>query len=98
MPPPKLETMQVIDDPATGSVDESERRTRLRRVDPRLERAGWTVVDFDPTRPIASSSAHAIREYPTDNGPADYALVAVIDIRVSIRPATGVSRARRMAK
>ncbi len=43
----------MIDDVVTGSVDESERRTRLRRIDPRLEHAGWTPADFEPAcRPL----------------------------------------------
>ncbi len=55
---------------------ESESVTRRKRIDPRLNAAGWTVVPFDETKPIADYARHyAIVEYPTDNGPADYALV-----------------------
>ena len=54
---------------------ESEKRTRRERVDPLLKASGWTVVPFDPERPLKQHKAHALAEYPTANGPADYALV-----------------------
>jgi type I restriction enzyme R subunit len=54
--------------------EEPEWQTRQRLVDPRLETAGWQVVRFDPSRPLSSVTRHAIKEYPTENGPADYAL------------------------
>ena len=53
---------------------ESERQTRKERVDPRLRQAGWTIVPFTESRQLAAYRAHAVEEYPTDNGPADYAL------------------------
>ena len=33
------------------------------------------LVPFDEVRPVSDFSAHAVEEYPTENGPADYALV-----------------------
>ena len=54
---------------------ESERQTRRDRIDPRLKAAGWAVIDFKEGRPLTGLSGHAIAEYPTVNGPADYALV-----------------------
>jgi type I restriction enzyme R subunit len=53
---------------------ESESRTRKSRIDPLLKALGWTVVPFAPNRPLSFYSNCAIEEYPTDNGPADYAL------------------------
>jgi type I restriction enzyme R subunit len=53
---------------------ESEAATRVKRIDPRLVAQGWTIVDHDPGTPAAALTQHAVREYPTDNGPADYAL------------------------
>jgi hypothetical protein len=46
--------------------DETERRTRKERIDPKLESLGWSVAPFDPAR---SWSYHqcAIEEYETDN-------------------------------
>lgn len=54
--------------------DESERQTRSQRIDPQLTAAGWRIVPFDAARPLAAYAAHAIEEYPTADGPADYAL------------------------
>ena len=54
---------------------ESERRTRKRRIDPKLRAWGWEVVPFDAEKPLSDYHKHAIEEYPTANGPADYALV-----------------------
>lgn len=54
---------------------ESERRTRKTRIDPRLKSWGWEIVLFDPGRPLSEYRRHAIEEFPTANGPVDYALV-----------------------
>ena len=55
--------------------EEREWHTRKRRIDTRLASLGWKVVPFDPSRPLSAYDAHAIEEYPTAAGPADYALV-----------------------
>jgi type I restriction enzyme, R subunit len=54
--------------------EESERKTRRERIDPELTWAGWQIVDYDPRKPLTAYDKCAIREYPTENGPADYAL------------------------
>lgn len=51
---------------------ESEKRTRQRRIDPRLEAAGWSVVSL-PIEDL-TVEALAVEEYPTSHGPADYVL------------------------
>src|SRR5438093_513988 len=56
--------------------EEGEWQTRKMRIDGRLKAQGWKVVPFDPARAISTYKHHAIEEYPTDNGPADYVLVA----------------------
>jgi type I restriction enzyme R subunit len=56
------------------SASNSEWLTRKRLIDPKLEAAGWKIVPFDPGVPLSSWERCAIAEYPTDNGPADYAL------------------------
>src|SRR6266704_4052990 len=56
--------------------DEREWQTRETRIDWWLEAQGWKVVPFDAARPLAAYRSHAIEEYPTDYGPADYVLVA----------------------
>jgi type I site-specific restriction endonuclease len=53
---------------------ESEWQTRKQRIDPKLESQGWTIAPFDPARPLPWYQNCAIEEYPTENGPADYAL------------------------
>jgi len=73
----------------SGWFGEPEWRSRKKRVDPRLGAAGWDVVPFDPARPLVSCTRHAIEEYPTSNGPADYALV--VDGRI-----LGIVEAKRL--
>lgn len=43
------------------------------RIDDRLEQAGWVVQDFRRLD-LGAAPGVAIREYPTDTGPADYLL------------------------
>ena len=51
------------------------RLTRRKRIDPRPAPLGWEIVLFVAGRDLASYSHHAITEYETDAGPADYAFV-----------------------
>lgn len=53
---------------------ESERITRKKRIDTKLSDCGWTIIPHDVQLDTQSLRAHAVEEYPTDNGPADYAL------------------------
>lgn len=53
---------------------ESERRTRKSRIDPQLQSLGWRVVPFAADASLPDLHKCAIEEYPTENGPADYAL------------------------
>lgn len=57
-----------------GSSNESEWLTRKERIDPKLKALGWEVMPFEEGRSVTEYSHHAIEEYPTENGPADYAL------------------------
>lgn len=57
------------------SSHESEWLTRKKRIDPKLNALGWEVVPFVEGHELSEYSHHAIEEYPTANGPADYALV-----------------------
>ena len=59
----------------TNAHSESEAETRRQRIDPKLEACGWTVIRYAPGLQIGALQAHAVDEYPTANGPADYALV-----------------------
>ncbi len=84
---------------------ESEQQTRRRRIDPLLKASEWTVVPFDPERPLKEYKAHALAEFPTTNGPADYALVVqgqVLGIveakKVTLGPQGVLTQAERYAK
>jgi type I restriction enzyme R subunit len=52
----------------------SEWLTRKKLIDGMLTSAGWRVVPFKAGKPVSAYDACAIEEYPTENGPADYAL------------------------
>lgn len=54
----------------------NERETRKKLIDPHLQNAGWIVVPFKEQTEIVKYTRHAIEEYPTANGPADYVLVS----------------------
>ena len=51
-----------------------EWETRKTLIDPKLKAAGWSVVPCDPAPSLSKYERCAIEEYPTGNGPADYAL------------------------
>ena len=53
---------------------ERESETRRTRIDPKLEAAGWRVVDSPAMTPETSLWPSALPELPTNDGPADYAL------------------------
>jgi predicted type IV restriction endonuclease len=53
---------------------ESEWQTRKKRIDTRLTALGWKIVPFAPARPLSAYTLHAVTEFATANGPADYAL------------------------
>lgn len=57
------------------SSNESERLTRKKRIDPKLKALGWKIVPYSEDADITAYDRHAIEEFPTANGPADYALV-----------------------
>ncbi len=54
-------------------MDEKERQTRKQRIDPRLKQAGWSVVPYSGADLNLYKTA-GVEEFPTANGPADYAL------------------------
>jgi type I restriction enzyme R subunit len=59
-----------------GHEEEREWQTRKTRIDRRLVAQGWQVVPFRPSVPLSAYKHHAIEEYPTAHGPADYVLVS----------------------
>ena len=70
-----------------------------------LKASGWKVVPFDQGKPLATQHCCAIEEYPTSNGPADYALCAdnqIIGIveakKLTLGPQNVLSQAERYSK
>ena len=83
---------------------ESERETRKRRIDLHLKAAGWTVVPYSPTLQLPTGENLAIEEYPTANGPADYAfsingeIVGVVEAKkVTLGPQNVLTQSQRYA-
>jgi len=54
----------------------SEYLTRKQLIDSKLRAAGWRVAPYKPDRPLSAYDNCAIEEFPTESGPADYALCA----------------------
>jgi type I restriction enzyme R subunit len=52
----------------------SEYLTRKQIIDSKLRSAGWKILRFEPDRPLSDCDCFAIEEFPTESGPADYAL------------------------
>jgi type I restriction enzyme, R subunit len=84
---------------------ESEWITRKKRIDPKLRLAGWKVVAFDARKRLTDYNGCAIEEYPTDAGPADYALcienkiIGVVEgKKVSLGPQNVLTQAERYSK
>lgn len=53
---------------------ESEAVTRKTRIDGRLRSLGWKIVPHSAAFVPAIADGVAVEEYPTNDGPADYAL------------------------
>jgi type I site-specific restriction endonuclease len=59
-------------------MSESEKVTRKKRIDTRLKSSQlkWNIIRWTQDLDTSSLDAHAVEEYPTASGPADYALFA----------------------
>jgi type I restriction enzyme, R subunit len=84
---------------------ESERQTRKTRIDPKLRECGWQIASYDEARPLSWYPDCAIEEYPTANGPADYALcvngaiLGVIEAKkVTLGPQNVLTQAQRYSR
>lgn len=80
---------------------ESEWLTRKKRIDPRLEAAGWSLSGSTG----GDSGAWRVEELPTTHGPADYALVvdgkilAIVEAKkLSLGPQNVLAQAERYAR
>lgn len=83
----------------------SEYVTRKQIIDAKLKAAGWSVAKFDQEKPLAKYERCAIEEYPTEAGPADYALcmggriVGIVEAKkLSLGPQNVLTQAERYSR
>jgi type I restriction enzyme, R subunit len=83
----------------------TEAQTRRELIDPRLVAAGWLMAPIHPGQVLSAPDGAAITEFPTENGPADYALVAggkvagIVEAkRLSLGPQNVLTQAERYAR
>lgn len=83
---------------------ESEHTTRKNRIDKQLTALGWRIISFTSILNIKELTFHAVEEYKTSNGPADYALfvnsklLGVLEAKkVSVNPQNVLEQAKRYA-
>lgn len=84
---------------------ESEKTTRKKRIDQQLKAAGWIIVPFSPNTDPKSLKFHAVEEFQTSNGPADYALfvngqmVGIVEAKkLDVGAANVLEQAKRYSK
>src|SRR5262245_49805124 len=84
---------------------EPEAVTRSERIDPQLTARGWSITPFVAGQPLPAPAAHAVTEYETVNGPADYALtvggqiLGVVEAKkLTLGPAGVLTQAERYSR
>jgi len=86
---------------------EAEWQTRRDRIDTKLRTLSlpWTIVSYKAGLVYSTLIAHAVTEYPTENGPADYALfvkgilIGIIEAKkVGVSPQNVLEQAKRYSK
>ena len=89
----------------TTPQDESEWTTRKTRIDTRLTALGWKILPFGRFEGAEKCDRHAVAEYQTDNGPADYALfvagrlLGIIEAKkLSLGPQNALVQAERYSR
>ncbi len=55
-------------------MSEREWETRKTRIDIKLKALRWEIIPYKDNIELSSLKCHAVEEFPTENGPADYAL------------------------
>lgn len=87
-------------------MDEKEWQTRRKRIDTRLRAMNppWEIVPWRDGLATSTLACHAVTEFPTANGPADYALfvhgilLAIIEAKkVTVNPQNVLEQAKRYA-
>ncbi|HAB17096.1 MAG TPA: restriction endonuclease subunit R, partial [Verrucomicrobiales bacterium] len=84
---------------------ELEWQTRKNRIDQRLKSQGWRIVPWIAGLPSADFANAAVTEFPTANGPADYALfvggqlLGIVEAKkVTVNPQNVLEQAKRYAE
>ena len=87
--------------------DELEWKTRKERIDKKLAalKPSWEIIKYKEELDAATLQRHAVTEYPTENGPADYALfvkgklLGIIEAKkVGVGPQNVLEQAKRYAR
>ena len=87
--------------------DELEWKTRKERIDKKLKSlsAPWAIIKYHESLNFSTLTHHAVEEYPTQNGPADYALFVkgkLLGIlegkKVAVNPQNVLEQAKRYAR
>ena len=85
--------------------DEPEWLTRKTRIDGKLLSLGWQIAPYTPAFQASAADGVAVEEYPTDNGPADYALfvggrlLGIIEAKkLSLGPQNVLTQAQRYSE
>ena len=85
--------------------DEPEWLTRKTRIDGKLRVLGWKIVGHSSAFEPPKADCVAVVEYPTDNGPADYALfvngrmLAIVEAKkISLGPQNVLTQAQRYSE
>lgn len=83
----------------------NEKQTRKKLIDPLLVAEGWKIVQYKDTKELSKYNKCAIEEYPTANGPADYALcvdgkiLGIIEAKkITLGPQNVLKQAERYSK
>lgn len=84
---------------------EYEWQTRKNRIDKKLLELNWTIFKYSDTLQKETLTGHAVEEYPTAKGPADYALfvngklLGIIEAKkVSTSPQNVLEQAKRYSR
>ncbi len=88
-------------------MNESEWLTRKKRIDAKLESLDppWKIVTYREGMDISVLARHAVEEFPTESGPADYALIVAGRLvgfieakKVAVAPQNVLEQAKRYAR
>lgn len=89
----------------TTPISPSEWKTRRSLIDPKLNARGWNVAAKDATSADVPTGTVTLTEYPTTNGPADYALcnggrvVGIVEAKkLAVSPQGVLTQAQRYAE